>query len=313
MFANRLDSGESVFLARDLETKLRDSKDVKYRKLRILKEGIIPINTEVDNASRTFTYEVWTSYGFAKVVSGYRAGDVPSVDVSCTEVTGKIFPVMAKMSYDFQEIREAAKANKPLSARRRDAVIRAIDTKLDKVAWTGDTDHGLYGFAQYPGITSATIPADGIGSTTTWSRKTVDQIFRDVANGRAAIMTPTNDIEVPNALALPSSVYQNIGSRLLNSANPTGDTILSALKKMLSDLGITQVYGLPELNTASSSGGTRAVLYNNDKDCTEFFLPVTMEFFAPIQDGLAYDIPAQARTGGLKVYRTAAVAYMDAI
>jgi len=313
MYVNRLDAGESAFLNRDLETKLRDSKDVKFRKLRILKEGIIPINTEVDNASKTFTYEVWDAYGFAKIVSGYRAGDIPSVDVSCTEVTGKFYPVMAKMSYDFQEIREAAKANKPLSAKRRDAVIKAIDTKLDRTAWFGDSDYSLYGFAQYPGVTSATIPNDGTGSTTTWSTKTVDLIFRDVANGRAAIMDPTNDIEVPNALALPSKVYQNLGSRLLNSANPTGDTILSALKKMLMDLGITQVVGLPELNTASSAGGTRAVLYNNDKDCLEFFLPVTMEFFAPIQDGLAYDVPAQARTGGTRIYRLPAVAYMDAI
>jgi hypothetical protein len=45
----------------------------------------------------------------------------------------------------------------------------------------------------------------------------------------------------------------------------------------------------------------------------EFFLPVTMEFFSPKEDGLAYDVPAQARTGGLKVYRPLSVAYMDGI
>lgn len=32
MYVNRLDAGESAFLNRDLETKLRDSKDVKFRK-----------------------------------------------------------------------------------------------------------------------------------------------------------------------------------------------------------------------------------------------------------------------------------------
>lgn len=45
MFANRLDAGETMFLERDLQTKLRDSKDVKFRKLRLLKENLIPINT----------------------------------------------------------------------------------------------------------------------------------------------------------------------------------------------------------------------------------------------------------------------------
>lgn len=313
MFANRLDAGETMFLERDLQTKLRDSKDVKFRKLRLLKENLIPINTELTNADRSFTYDVYDAYGVAKIVTSYRAGDIPSVDISRTEVTGKIFPVMAKMTYDFQEIREAAKANIPLTNKRRDSVIKAIDTKLDRIGWFGDADHNLVGLAQYPGVTGATVPNDGSGASKTWATKTVDLILRDVANGRAAIMDPTNDIEQPDTLALPSTVYSGIGTRLLNSANPTGDTILTALEKALSKLGITRIVGLPELNTASSTGGTRAIMYKNDPDCLEYFLPVSMEFFAPKEDGLAYDVPAQARTGGAKVYRILSLCYMDGI
>lgn len=313
MYANRLDAGESIFLERDLQTKLAQSKDVKFRTLRILKDNLLPINTELSNADRTFTYEVWDAYGFAKIMTSYRAGDIPSVDVSCTEVTGKILPVMAKMSYDFQEIREAAKANKPLTTKRRDAVIKAIDTKLDRVAWFGDADHNLPGLARYAGITSATIPNDGTGSTTTWSTKTVDQILRDVYNGIAAIKDPTNDIESPDTLLLPSKIFTALGTRLLNSANPTGDTILSMMRKTLADVGITTILGLNELNTATPGGGTRAILYKNDKMNLEFFLPVSMEFFSPIQDGLAYDVPAQARTGGVKIYFPLSVCYMDLI
>lgn len=313
MYANRLDAGESIFLERDLNTKLAESKDVKFRKLRILKEGILPINTELSNADRTFSYEVWDAYGFAKIVTSYRAGDIPSVDVACTEVTGKIFPVMAKMTYDMQEIREAAKANKPLTAKRRDAVIKAIDTKLDNVAWFGDTAHNLVGLARYPGTTSATIPNDGAGSSTTWASKSADLILRDIYNGIAAIKDPTNDIESPDTLLLPSKVFTALGTRLLNSANPTGDTILSMLRKTLADLGITTILGLSELNTATPGGGTRAILFKNDKMNLEYFLPVTMEFFSPKEDGLAYDVMAQARTGGVKVYFPLSVAYMDLI
>lgn len=313
MFVNRLDAGESVFLNRELETKLSQSRDVKHRQLRILKEGIIPINTELDNASRTFVYEVYDSYGFAKIVTSYRAGDIPSVDVSGQEVTGKIFAVMAKMTYDFQEIREAAKANKPLSNKRRDAVIKAIDTKLDRIAWFGDADHNLVGLAQYPGITLATVPNDGTGSTKTWSTKTVDQILRDCYNGIAAIMDPTNDIEKPDTFLLPSKVFTAIGTRIVSSTNSSNTTILDLLMATLSKLGITKILGLQELNTASSTGGTRAILFKSDKMNLEYFLPVTMEFFAPLPDGLAYDVPAQARTGGVKVYYPLSVAYMDGI
>lgn len=312
-FVNRMDAGETIFLEHDLQTKLAESKDVKFRKLRILKEGILPINTELSNADRTFSYDVWDAYGFAKVVTSCRAGDIPSVDVSCTEVIGKIFPVMAKMSYDFQEIREAAKANKPLTAKRRDAVIKAIDTKLDRIAWFGDADHNLVGLAQYPGTTSATIPNDGTGTSTTWASKTVDLILRDIYNGIAAIKDPTNDIESPDTLLLPSKIFTALGTRLLNSANPTGDTILSMLRKTLADLGITTILGLNELNTATPGGGTRAILFKNDKMNLEYFLPVTMEFFSPKEDGLAYDVMAQARAGGVKVYFPLSVAYMDLI
>lgn len=313
MFVNRMDAGETIFLERDLQTKLAESKDVKFRKLRILKEGILPINTELSNADRTFSYDVWDAYGFAKIVTSYRAGDIPSVDVSCTEVTGKIFPVMAKMSYDFQEIREAARANKPLTAKRRDAVIKAIDTKLDRIAWFGDADHNLAGLAQYPGTTSATIPNDGANTSTTWASKSVDLILRDIYNGIAAIKDPTNDIESPDTLLLPSKIFTALGTRLLNSANPTGDTILSMLRKTLADVGITTILGLNELNTATPGGGTRAILFKNDKMNLEYFLPVTMEFFSPKEDGLAYDVMAQARTGGVKVYFPLSVAYMDLI
>lgn len=313
MFVNRLDAGETIFLERDLQTKLAQSKDVKHRKLRILKENVVPINTELSNADRSFTYDVYDSYGVAKIVTSYRAGDIPSVDISRAEVTGKIFPVMAKMTYDFQEIREAAKANVPLTTKRRDAVILAIDTKLDRIAWFGDADHNLVGLAQYPGVTSATVPNDGTGASKTWASKIVDLILRDIYNGIAAIKDPTNDIEIPDTLALPSQIMTALGTRMVNTANSGNITILNLLKTVLPDLGITRILGFSELNTASPTGGTRAILYKNDPDCMEFFLPVTMEFFSPKEDGLAYDVPAQARTGGLKVYRPLSVAYMDGI
>lgn len=313
MYVNRLDAGETIFLNRELESKLAQSRDVKHRQLRILKENILPINTELDNATKTFVYEVWDSYGFAKIVTSYRAGDIPNVDVSCTEVTGKIFPVMAKMTYDIQEIREAAKANKPLNTKRRDAVIKAIDTKLDRVAWFGDADHNLVGLAQYPGITSATIPNDGSGTSITWASKTVDLILRDIYNGIAAIKDPTNDIESPDTLLLPSKIFTALGTRMVNTANSGNITILALLMDVLGKLGITKILGLNELNTANSSGGTRAILFKNDKMNLEYFLPVTMEFFSPKEDGLAYDVPAQARTGGVKVYYPLSVCYMDGI
>lgn len=312
-FVNRLDAGETIFLNRELESKLAQSRDVKHRQLRILKENILPINTELDNATKTFVYEVWDAYGFAKIVTSYRAGDIPNVDVSCTEVTGKIFPVMAKMTYDFQEIREAARANKPLNTKRRDAVIKAIDTKLDRVAWFGDADHNLVGLAQYPGVTSATIPNDGTGTSITWASKTVDLILRDIYNGIAAIKDPTNDIESPDTLLLPSKIFTALGTRMVNTANSGNITILALLMDVLGKLGITKILGLNELNTANSSGGTRAILFKNDKMNLEYFLPVTMEFFAPKEDGLAYDVPAQARTGGVKVYYPLSVCYMDGI
>lgn len=313
MFANRMDASETIFLERDLQTKLAQSKDIKHRKLRILKENVLPINTELSNADRTFTYDVYDSYGVAKIVTSYRAGDIPSVDISRTEVTGKIYPVMSKMTYDFQEIREAAKQNIPLTNKRRDAVIKAIDTKLDRIAWFGDADHNLVGLAQYPGVTAATVPADGTGSSKTWATKTVDLILRDIYNGIAAIKDPTNDIEVPDTLALPSQIMTALGTRMVNTANSGNITILSLLKTVLPDLGITRILGFNELNTASATGGTRAIMFKNDPDNLEFFLPVAMEFFSPKEDGLAYDVPAQARTGGVKVYRLLSVAYMDGI
>ena len=60
MFANRLDAGETIFLERDLQTKLAQSKDVKHRKLRILKENVLPEHVKLITISdRTTTRQVF--------------------------------------------------------------------------------------------------------------------------------------------------------------------------------------------------------------------------------------------------------------
>jgi len=307
----RLDAGETMFVANDLKYKLSTSRDVKFRNLKAL--TLIPINSEAGNAARTIAWEQYTAYGVAKVITSYRASDIPSVDVSKVENIIKVHTIADKYSYTFQELREAAAAKVPLTDKRRVAAVRAIDTKLDRVAWFGDADHNIQGLVSYPGITEVTIPNDGTNASKLWSTKTAELILRDVTLMVSGIRTATNDVEIGDTLLLPSTVYTAIGGRVMNTANGSNVTILSFLQQNLKPLGIMTVAAIPELNGAGAGGVNRMMLYKNDPMNLEFHLPVPMEFLTVKEDGLVYDVPLQARAAGVTVYYPLSVDFGDGI
>lgn len=309
--SQKQDAGETIFLARDLQHKLATSRDVKFRNLKAL--TLIPINSEAGNAARTISWDSYTEYGMASFLTSYRAGDFPSVDVSRVENIIKIRSIGDKFSYNFQELREAAMAKVPLTDKRRVAAVRAIDTKLDRVAWFGDADRNIPGLVNYPGTTESTLLADGTGASKLWATKTPEQILRDVTQLVSAIKTPTNDVEFGDTLLLPSSIYTAIGGRVMDPANGSNVTILTFLKTNLAELGIKTIAAIPELNGAGAGATNRVMLYRNDPMNLEFHLPVPMEFLPVSEDGGQYDVKLHSRVAGLTVYYVLSVAWADGL
>lgn len=302
-----LDAGESAFFTRELEYVKTRSYDTKYKQLKAI-NGLLPISTEAGNGMTEITYRKFTMIGFAKIIADY-AHDFPRVDIYGEEATVKIKGIGDSYGYSIKEIRSSRQTGKRLDQRRADTARRAVEEKIDSIAWNGSALDGLNGFINYPGITEATVPADGTGASKLWSVKTPDQIVRDITNLFAAVVTTTNGVEQPDTLLLDLDHWQKIATTRMGSANDT--TILEFVMK--TNPYIKRIEWLNELKTAGASGTSRMMCYANDKEHLTLEIPQAFEQFDPVQKGMEFEIPCHAETAGVIVYYPLSIAFGDGI
>jgi hypothetical protein len=142
----------------------------------------------------------------AKVVADY-AHDFPRVDVFGEEHTIKIKDIGDSYGYSIKEIRRAMMAGFDLEGKRALAARRAIDEKINQLAWYGDETNNIQGFLDYPGITEYSVPSTGSGSSKTWANKSADNILVDLNGIVNAIVVGTNGIERPSTILLPITQF----------------------------------------------------------------------------------------------------------
>jgi hypothetical protein len=300
-----LDAGETAFFKRQLEHVKTKTYDVKYKNLKAT--TLIPVSMEANPGD---DYIVWYSFskaGQAKIISDY-AHDFPRVDVYATENQSRIRSIGDSYGYSIKEIRRAAKAGNQLNTRRASTARRAIEEKIDDIAWNGDTSHALQGLINYPGITEYTVPNDGTSTTKTWSTKTAAQIIRDLTGLMNAVSVPTYGREEIDTILLPREQYNLIKNMQMNTYNDK--TILQFF--LTNNPGVT-VEILDELNGAGASATDRMMAYVRDPEHLTLEIPQPFEQLEADKKGMEYEIPCHAECGGVIVYYTAAIVFGDGI
>jgi hypothetical protein len=301
--AMNLDANESAFFKRQLEHVKAQSYDVKWQENKAL--ALFPVDSSAGPAATEITWRQFTRVGLAKMVSDY-ASDFPRVDVYGTENTIVPHDIGAAYGYSIQEIRRAQMAGFPLETRRAEAARRAIEDKINTIAFSGDSATNLKGFIGYTGITAFTL-ASGTGGYT-WATKTSDEILTDMNGLVNAVVNGTNGVEQPDTMLLPLTQYNNIATKRLGTNSDT--TVLEYFLK--TNQYIKKVLWLTELATGNVAGtGTRAMVFKNDAEHVQLLLPVPFEQFDYDKEGMAYTIPCLARIAGIVIYYPASVAYLD--
>jgi len=302
----KLDAGESVFFARELEYVKAKSYDVKYKQLKGLM--LVPMSTEANTGVRAITWTQYSGVGLAKFISDY-ANDFPRVDVQGQEFTVKPKGIGDSYGYSIKEIRESQYSGKRLDQRRADFARRAIDEKMNTTVISGDAATGLQGFINYSGITEDTVIADGTGSSKLWSTKTPDQKVRDVTNLVNAVMNNTNGLEIPDTLLLPLVQYNDIANTRMGT-----NTDITILKWILNNSPvIKRIEYLVELDGAGAGGTDRMMVGAFDDMHLTHEVPQPFEQFDPQQKGMSFEIPCHAETAGVIIYYPLAFAFGDGI
>ena len=139
----KLDAGESAFFARELEYVIAQTYDVQYKELKAF--SLLPISSEAGVGATEITWRQYSKVGMAQIIADY-ARDFPRADVDGTEHTSKVKGIGVSYGYSIEEIRRSQMVGKRLDQRKAEAARRAVDQKINSIAFSGDSAHGLGGF-----------------------------------------------------------------------------------------------------------------------------------------------------------------------
>jgi hypothetical protein len=302
----RLDAGETIFFARELEFIKSKSYDVKYADLKA--RSLLPISYEAGPGAESITYSQYDHLGVAKLISNY-ANDLPRADIKGKQFTAPVRSLGASYGYNIQEIRAAKLVGKPLEQRRANAAKRAIMQLENSLAFQGDVSHGLSGFLTNPNITVVSVPADGTGSSSLWTAKTPDQILRDMNLIANTPFVTTKGVEMPDTALIPLAQYSYISSTARSANSDT--TILEYFLK--NNPFIKQVDWLNEMKGAGVSSSDSMLVYRRDPDALTLEVPQDFEQFPVQERGLEYEINCHSRFGGVLIYYPLSIARGDGI
>lgn len=300
-----LDSGETIFFARELELIKSKSYDVKYADLKA--RSLLPVSGEAGPGAESITYRQYDHLGVAKLISSY-ANDLPRSDVKGREFTSPVRSLGASYGYNLQEVRAAKMVGKPLEQRRANAAKRAVMQLENTIAFKGDSASGLGGFISNPNYSVVSVGA-GAGGGTTFKTKTPDEILKDLNQVANTPFSVTLGVEMPDTLLLPLDQYTLISSTARSANSDT--TILEYFLK--NNPFIKSVDWLNELKGAGLGGSDAMMAYRKDPDALTLEIPQDFEQLPVQEKGLEFEIPCHSRIGGVLIYYPLSIARGDGI
>ena len=294
----KMDEAASIFLARELSQVRRKVLEVPKAPLTAFQ--VFPVQTEVAAGAETAYQRIYDDVGIAKIISDY-ADDLPRVDIVAKEVPVKVKDIGAAYGYTVNDIRHAQFAGVNLTARKAIAVRRAIDQKLNRLAWQGDTEHNIIGFLNNPNITAFLMPANGNSNggtnSTQFAHKSVEQIITQMNDFLRAIPAATNEVEVPDTVLLPPYVYD----KLATTARSTNSdlTLMEFLQKTHPE--IRRWIKVGELKDAGANGEAVMFAGKFEPDYVQFEIPLRFEQLPVERRNLEFIVNCVCRAIGVTV------------
>lgn len=271
-----------LFTARQLEYVRNKVYEEKLPQMNGL--SLVPISSEAPEWAETIVEKTYDMVGMAKIIANY-ADDLPRADVATTERAVKVKDIGASYGYSLSELKASTAIGQPLPQAKGRAARRAVETKMNEIALTGDADYGLNGLINHPNLGE-------VGLTGGWETATAEKILEDLDNLYNTVILQSKGVHQPTHLVMSLTDYQTLGSKYMSDADKT--TVLAFFQKKYPNLVIQ---GIWELEKAGSGGKNLVICYEKHKD--NLSLEVPMDFT---------QLPAQERNLELVVNCLARIA-----
>lgn len=261
---NAFNEDVSVFLAQQLTHVRNQALEVKKAPLNAFQ--VFPVTTDIPKGADSAVQYIYDAVGIAKVIANY-ADDLPRVDVFATEQVVRVKDLGVSYGYSDKELANAAYARVNLSASKATKSRRAIDLKINQIAWKGDTANKITGFLNNPNISEYTLPKGASGQTT-FNSKTETEILKDITEFLQTIADATNEVEQANTLLLAPNAYAHLATTRLADSDRT---LLEFIRQVNPNL--TRIMKVGELKGASANGSDMMVAGYFDPDYIKLEIP----------------------------------------
>ena len=273
---------------------------VKYKEIKF--RDAFRINNEGGAGVTSVQLNVWDMGGSAKII-GHYSDDLPSSGAGATQVTVPIRWIGDSFHWSWMEIEQAAYAGVGLKDMRAMAANKAIEIKLNNIAFGVDeeaTDAGIYGLMNNPNVPDAPV-VDGASGETEWETKTPNEILLDINNAFSTVSVTTDGVHQPNMLSMPIKQWNLLATTRISDLVET--TLLQFIVKQSPWISsMEQIKKQPELAGAGPNGEDIFYVYQDDDEVAEFYIPYEKNTpVGTLVDGIAYKTPMICSTGGLDI------------
>jgi hypothetical protein len=301
----RLDDGQTAFLIRQLVYMMAEIKTKKYNALTA--REVFPVMSNFGSGMEYINQEFMDMTGEAEIIAD-DAHDYPVAGVTSGEIPRKVGLMGMSVVVSNMEMRKAAFARKPLSRRKMDAALRAMEAGIDKIAFLGNSKFNIAGLFSKPSdLTSTTITADGTGSSKKWSTKDASKIERDIK----AMVTNLPEPFIGEDLIL---VTTPANYRLLTMTRIGTDTQDTIADYLIKKTPIKELNFSSRLKSVSAiSNKDTAVIYPKNPEVLNLVIPRDKEE-QPVHRGKReISIDIETELSGLHIDHPKAVVYADEV
>ncbi len=255
------------------------------------------------NAAHTiYTYEMLDGAGQARAVSS-RATDLPQADVNIKQFSQRIQQYGNAFSYDRSEVRALAEGRgMDIALARLNHARKAMEQKMDEVIALGDADCGLEGSLNHSSVSAANAATGG------WTTATdSDLIIADIQEAIDGISSATLEVERPDLCILPATALRVLQAKRIDN---TSTSLLDYVRNTFDGVRFESWH---RCESAGAGSTKRMVVMKQDPEVLAAIVPQEFTRLEPIYKGYFWEVPTEARCGGVVVRYPKAVLYRDGI
>jgi hypothetical protein len=269
------------------------------------------INTNFPAGCDTVGIKVIDYVGQAKFIAN-SGDDIPLVKLQMGKGTQRVGTIGQGYQVHLPELQAAQMSGLQLEAEEARAAGRFIENLQDKAAAIGEPSLSTTGLLNNPDVRVNTV-SGGLGFQAKIDAGNAQKVLEDL-NGAMSDMVKFSKGQIrPNRCVMGFDVYRILDSSLFGTTGYyTGQSLLTAWFNSNPYIKSTDAIILWDYaETASSTGSSRVVFYNNDPQFIDVAIPMEMNSVPPQNDGLAISVFMWSRFSGTRVKQPMAVVYLD--